>query len=98
MAPADPDAAATTRRAYVRAYVALIALTALTTAAAYADLGAANTAVALCIAGAKAAVVALVFMHARAAGRVGAVFGALGVFWVAVLIGLTVAESASRGG
>ena len=53
-------------RSYVITWVALVALTALTFAAANVDLGSLNTPVAYAIAVGKASLIALVFMHLMA--------------------------------
>jgi cytochrome c oxidase subunit 4 len=81
---------------YLWTFVALLALTAVTTAVAYVDLGALNTAAALAIASAKAAFGVVVFMHVRASGHMGGVLAGVGLFWLVVLVGLTVADSAAR--
>src|SRR5947209_3757995 len=50
-------------RAYLITWVALIPLTALTSALAHVDLGPLNTPASLAIAGAKALLIGLIFMH-----------------------------------
>ena len=52
-------------RVYVTIFLALMALTALTTWVAYIDLGLLNVVIMLAIAGLKASLVVLWFMHAR---------------------------------
>jgi len=89
-------------RIYVRIFVALLVLTAVTVGAALMDLGggrlnAANVLVAMTIAVAKGLLVVLYFMHVRYAGRLTWIFVGAGVFWLAILIVLTLADYLSRG-
>jgi len=75
----------------------LLALTIATTAMARVDLGYFNVVVALGIAVLKALLVALFFMHlVRAPHRTMIVAGA-GVFWLAILIVLTLGDVLTRG-
>ena len=83
-------------KTYVAVFVTLLFLAALTTAAAFVNLGSFNTAIALTIAGLKMVLVALVFMHLLySPGLVRAVLLA-GFFWLALLIGLTLTDYHSR--
>ncbi len=69
--------------------VALFALLALTTAVAFIDLGAGNTALSLGIAAAKAVLVAAVFMELTRADLHVRLTAAAGLYWLSILIGLT---------
>lgn len=75
----------------------LLALLVLTVAAAQLDLGIFNVVIALTIAVAKALLIILYFMHVRYSTRLAWVFVAAGFFWLAILIGLTLADYLSRG-
>ena len=84
-------------RVYVLVFVALIALTATTTAVAFVDLGATwNTSVALAIAIIKALLVILFFMHVLHSRPLTWVFVGAGFFWLAILFVLTLADYATR--
>jgi cytochrome c oxidase subunit 4 len=84
-------------RIYVGVFLALIALTATTTAVAFVDLGPWNTVVALTIAFLKASLVVLFFMHIKYSPRLTqiTIFG--GLFWLAILLVLTFSDFATRG-
>jgi cytochrome c oxidase subunit 4 len=82
---------------YVAVFVALLALTATTTAVAFIDLGPWNTVVALVIAFIKATLVVLIFMHIRWSTRLMQLVIAGGLFWLLILLGLTFSDFASRG-
>lgn len=89
-------------RIYVRIFAALLVLTALTVVAAMYDLGGgrlhyANAIVALTIAVTKAALVVLYFMHVRYSSRLTWVFVGAGVFWLVILISLTMSDVLTRG-
>ncbi len=84
-------------RNYVLVLIALMILTAATVAAAFVDMGAMNEVVGLGIATAKALLVLMFFMHLRhSLGLVKIVAGSA-VFWLAVLIILTMSDFATRG-
>lgn len=85
------------RRVYYAVFVALLVLTAITTAVAFVDLGPWNTVVALGIAFLKATLVALFFMHVKYSPRLTQVIVAGGLFWLAILIVLTLSDFVSRG-
>ncbi|MBM3465740.1 MAG: oxidase [Armatimonadetes bacterium] len=85
------------KRVYLLVFAALLALTAVTTGVAFLDLGPLNTIVALAIAVAKAAVVVLFFMHLRHSGRMTKVVLLAGIFWLALLIALTLGDYFTRG-
>jgi cytochrome c oxidase subunit IV len=85
-------------RGYFAVFIALLALTALTTGVAFLDLGGVgNVAVALAIAAGKAALVALYFMHLRYSSRLTVLFAGAGIFWLGILLVLTMSDYLSRG-
>lgn len=82
-------------RVYFAVFVLLIALTGATVGLSYVDLGRWHAAAGLCIAGAKAVLIAWFFMHLRDDRlTVLAILG--GLFWLAILIGLTLTDVLSR--
>ena len=81
---------------YLRTWIALMGLLALTVASSYLPLGAANTAANLAISGAKAILIALFFMHLRGAGALLRVAAVIGVLWLALLFGLGWSDFATR--
>lgn len=88
-------------RLYLLVLAALLVLTALTVAASFYDLGGgrlhyANAAVAITIAVAKATLVVLYFMHVRYSSRLTWVFVGAGVFWLLILIALTLSDVFTR--
>ncbi|MDQ5857597.1 MAG: cytochrome C oxidase subunit IV family protein [Acidobacteriota bacterium] len=85
------------RKVYFAVFAALLVLTAITTAVAFVDLGPWNTVVALGIAFLKATLVALFFMHVRYSTRLTQITVAGGLFWLAILIVLTLSDFLSRG-
>ena len=93
----SPSGAATSVRAYILVFLALMIGTALTVVAAFADLGAFNDAVALTIAVIKATLVVLIFMHVRHSSRMTKLSIVAGFLWLAILMGLTLSDYWSRG-
>ena len=87
----------TSRRTYVLVFVALLALTALTAAAALVDLGPWNTVVALGIAAVKASLVALFFMQARRSGPLTWLIIGAGLLWLGLLIVGSLDDPLTRG-
>ena len=83
-------------RIYFTIFGALLAGTALTVAIAFQDLGPMNTVVAMTIAGIKALLVVLFFMHVKYSSRLTWVFAAAGILWLALMIGLTMADFDTR--
>lgn len=84
-------------RGYFAVFTALLALTALTTGVAFIDLGGiGNVAVALTIAVIKAVLVALYFMHLRYSSRLTIIFAGAGIFWLGIMIVLTLSDYLSR--
>ena len=76
---------------------ALLALTILTTLVAYVDLGPFSVVVALTIACCKMLLVALFFMHIRHSTRLTKLVVLGGLLWLAILLGLTMTDFATRG-
>jgi cytochrome c oxidase subunit 4 len=84
------------RKVYYAIFGALLVLTYLTVAVARVDLGRLNTVVALTIAVTKAVLVVLFFMHVRHSSRLTKLVVVGGFVWLALLIGLTMADFVSR--
>ena len=84
-------------RVYVGIFAALLVLTATTTAVASVDLGPWNTVVALGIAVFKASLVVLFFMHLKYSPLLNRTVLLGGLFWLAIMIGLTMTDFATRG-
>jgi cytochrome c oxidase subunit 4 len=84
-------------RTYVLTFVALLALTGVTTAAAFVDLGPANDLVAIGIALTKALLVAVWFMHLRWSQWLVRIFAIGSIAWLLLLIGMVLADFVSRG-
>ena len=84
-------------RIYFLVFATLLVLTLTTVVVAAAPLGAFHTPVALTIAAAKATLVVLFFMHALHSPKLtwAAILGSL--FWLAIMIGLTMADYLTRG-
>jgi len=85
------------RHVFVVVAVALFALLALTAFAAEIDLGPFNVLVALAIAGVKAGLVVLFFMEVRYRSPLTWIVAGAGVFWLTILITLTLSDVLSRG-
>jgi cytochrome c oxidase subunit IV len=85
------------RKIYFAVFTALIVLTATTTAVSFVDLGPWNTVVALGIAFLKATLVVLFFMHVRYSPRLTQITIAGGLFWLAIMIALTLSDFMTRG-
>jgi len=83
-------------RAYVAIFLALLILTGLTVAAATVDLGRLNVIVALTIAVTKAVLVLLYFMHLRYSPHLTWLVTGTAFVWLAILIGLTMADPLTR--
>jgi len=82
---------------YFAVFTALIVLTATTTAISFLDLGPWNTVVALGIAFVKATLVALFFMHVKYSPPLTRIVVAGGLFWLAILLALTLSDFLTRG-
>jgi cytochrome c oxidase subunit 4 len=85
------------RKVYFSVFVALLLLTLTTYGAAFIDLGPGNVAVALAIAIGKAALVALFFMHLRYSPTLTWVVTGGGLFWLGILLTLTLGDYLTRG-
>jgi cytochrome c oxidase subunit 4 len=84
-------------RTYALVFLALLVLTALTTAIAFLDLGGGmNNVAAISIAVCKAVLVILYFMHVRYSDRLTWVFVGAGFFWLVILIGGTMDDVLTR--
>ena len=83
-------------RTYAGIFAALIALTALTIALSFVHLGALHTPVGLLIAVTKATLVTLFFMHLWHASRLSWLIAAAGVFWLVIMMGLTMSDYLTR--
>jgi cytochrome c oxidase subunit IV len=84
-------------RTYALVFLALLVLTALTTAIAFVDLGGGmNNVAAITIAVCKAVLVILYFMHVRYSDRLTWVFVGAGFFWLVILIGGTMDDVLTR--
>jgi cytochrome c oxidase subunit IV len=84
-------------KTYTIVLIALLVLTATTCAVSFIDMGRMNAVVAVAIAFAKASLVALIFMHLRYSRRLMWVVAAAGLFWLGILIALTMGDYLTRG-
>jgi cytochrome c oxidase subunit 4 len=84
------------RQIYYRVFAALLTLTAMTVGVAFIDLGRFNAIIALVIAAGKAFLVILFFMHLRYLSRFTAVCLATGLFWLMLLLALTMSDYLTR--
>ena len=82
---------------YYRVFAVLLILTATTVGVAFIGLGRLNTIIALAIAAGKASLVLLFFMHVRYSSRFIAVCIATGLFWLVLLVALTMSDYLTRG-
>ena len=83
---------------YLAVFAALLGLTALTTAIAFVELGRiGNISVAVTIAVMKAVLVMLYFMHLRYSSHLTILFASAGVFWLGIMLVLTLSDYVSRG-
>ena len=81
---------------YAGIITTLLILTLLTVYAAYVDLGRFNIVVALAIATVKATLVVLFFMHAKYVPQRTKLVIFAGIFWLALLLFMTLSDYASR--
>jgi cytochrome c oxidase subunit 4 len=86
----------TPKRTYFAIWAALLVLTYATVAVSRIDLGRLNTVAALTIAVVKALLVVLFFMHIRYSTRLTKLVLVGGFMWLALLIGLTMADEVTR--
>jgi cytochrome c oxidase subunit 4 len=84
-------------KTYVGIFIALLVLTALTTAVAFVDLGPFNTVAALTIAVIKMLLVILFFMHVKYSSGLTRIVIVAGFFFLAILVSLTLADEFTRG-
>ena len=81
---------------YIVIILTLLALTITTVLAAYVNLGPLNIVVALAIATLKATLVVLFFMHAKYSPKRTKLVIMAGIFWLAILLFMTLSDYASR--
>jgi cytochrome c oxidase subunit 4 len=84
-------------RVYYTIFAILMALTAITVAVSFTDLGPLNTVVALGIASIKAGLVILYFMHVRYGTGLTWLVVAAGFAWLGILLVFTMADVVTRG-
>ena len=84
-------------RVYFVVYAILMACTLLTVQIAYFDLGALNTIAAVTIAVFKAVLVILFFMHVKYSTRLTWLVVAGSVFWLCIMLALTMGDYLTRG-
>jgi len=85
------------KRVYYTIFAILLLCTYLTWQIAYFDIGRLNTVAALGIAVFKAVLVVLFFMHAKYSTRLTWVVAIAGVFWLGMLLALTMGDYVTRG-
>jgi len=90
------SAQADSAKTYTVVFLALLALTGVTTAVAYVDLGHLSVVVALTIAVIKMLLVALFFMHLRHSTKLTRIVVAGGLFWLSILIVLSLSDLLTR--
>jgi cytochrome c oxidase subunit 4 len=83
-------------KVYVGIFLSLMVLTAATVAAAYVNLGPFNIVIALAIASVKGTLVVLYFMHARYSPRRTHLVIICAVFWLAIMLALTLSDYVTR--
>ena len=83
-------------KTYLMVFAALIALTALTTAVDFVDLGPFNAVIALGIAFTKMMLVAVFFMHLLHSTKLMRIVVLSGFFWLAILISGTFSDYITR--
>jgi cytochrome c oxidase subunit 4 len=81
---------------YFTIFIALVIGTSLTTWAAFQNFGPFNIVIALAIATAKATLVVLFFMHARYGVRRTRLVIVCALFWLAIMLALTLADYQTR--
>jgi cytochrome c oxidase subunit 4 len=84
-------------RTYVTVWAVLACLTGATWGIANIDLGVFNIVVALIIAGTKMMLVAYFFMHVKFDDALTRLFAAAGLFWMTIMIVLTLGDYNARG-
>jgi len=86
-----------TPKTYLQVFAALMVLTAATIGVAFIDWGALNTVIAIAIAVTKATLVILIFMHVRDSSQLTRIVISAGIFWLLLLITLTLSDYLTRG-
>jgi cytochrome c oxidase subunit 4 len=84
-------------KTYALIWIALLALTGLTTGVAFIDLGPLSVVVALTIAVVKMMLVALFFMHLRHSGKLTHLAMAGTMLWLGIMVAFTLADVWTRG-
>ena len=84
-------------KTYAIIFITLVVFTVVTYRVALFDLGVLNVVVALTIAATKATLVALFFMHARWSSRLTQLVIGGSLFWLFILLALTLADYVARG-
>jgi cytochrome c oxidase subunit IV len=82
---------------YIGTFLALMVLTVITVIAGFQNFGVWNTPIALGIAVTKAAMVVLIFMHAYHSSPVTKLVIVASVFFLVIMIGMTLSDYISRG-
>jgi len=85
------------QKIYIYIFVTLLLLTAVTVDVAFFNAGWLNLYIALTIATCKATLVVLYFMHLRYSERLNWVFVGAGVFWLLIMLALTLSDIFTRG-
>ncbi len=83
-------------RVYLRTFLALLGLLALTWGFAYLNLGAWNAPIALSVAVAKAILIALFFMHLRGSRSLLCLAAVSGIVWLIILLGFALSDYMTR--
>jgi cytochrome c oxidase subunit IV len=84
-------------KTYLAIITALLALTAVTVAAAFQDFGFLNTVIAITIAVVKGLLVVMFFMHLKYSARIVWLFAGAGFAWFVIMIVLLLGDYRSRG-
>jgi cytochrome c oxidase subunit 4 len=85
------------KASYITIFLTLMILTGVTVGAAFINLGVFNASVALGIATFKATLVVLYFMHVKYSSRLTKLVVMSGLFFLAILLTLTMVDYAARG-
>ncbi len=86
----------TSEKTYYLIFAALVGLTLLTVGLSYVNLGGLHLIVGLTIATTKAVLVVLFFMHLLYSSRLSWTMFLSGIFWLGILLALTLADYLSR--
>ncbi len=81
---------------YFLTWIGLMMFLALTFGSSYIPMGPWNTVINMGISCAKAVLIALFFMHLRRPGTLVRVFAVVGLIWLSLLFGISVADYATR--